>query len=31
MTRDEMDYALGAIEETVARLREMRPTEAVTV
>jgi cysteine desulfurase len=30
-TRDEMDYALGAIEETVARLREMRPTEAVTV
>jgi cysteine desulfurase len=30
-TRDEMDYALGAIEETVARLREMRPSDAEAV
>ena len=27
-TREEIDYALAAIEETVIRLREMRPTEA---
>jgi cysteine desulfurase len=26
-TREEMDYALAAIEETVARLREMRPAD----
>ncbi|HKP12416.1 MAG TPA: cysteine desulfurase family protein [Blastocatellia bacterium] len=30
-TRDEMSYALGAIEETVARLREMRPADAEAV